>query len=184
MAIPINFDLFVRNHPFHDKIYSLVGQPLKKQAKDGKWSPCAIQVSYALNNSGAPLPKSSSFITNEPPIGTRKVRLFPGGGDIYIIDVYDMRAYLDGRYGEAENYRGSKDKMIEAISGRQGIIRFGRAHVDVWEGDRFHQQASPSLPGIPVTDSGTWGAASTKQIGIFFWEVGSRERESLEVSRY
>lgn len=178
-AIPIDFNLFLSKHPYHNEIRALIGEPLKGMVIKNKWSPCCIQVSYALNNAGAPIVENSYF---GPEMG-RKVRLFRGGEDLYIIDVFDMRAYLDGRYGEAENYKGTKQAMIDEIRGRTGIIRFGRAHVDVWEGERYHQQHRRDLPDSAawaVSEAGAWGAPSVSQVGIFFWPVASRPRQSTE----
>ena len=68
---------------------------------------CCLQMSYALNNSGVPI-KAYEF---RNPVAGRKVRAFQSGGRNYLFEVSDMRFYLDNRYGQAENYQGSKQTM-------------------------------------------------------------------------
>jgi hypothetical protein len=109
----------------------------------------------------------------------RKSRFVPDKmGRLYLIEVCDMGAYLNGRYGQAENFKGSLQTMKDKISGRKGIIRFGRAHLDLWEGARFHQEGTGQMPDtwakgqIPVAD---WNRPSVKSEGIYFWEVGSSQ---------
>ncbi len=168
-AIPINFDYFLSNHPFHYEIYSKVSGKVASYHP-----PCCIQVSYALNLSGAPIVEGDYDV---PEMG-RKSRFIPDdAGRLYLIEVCDMGAYLNGRYGIAENYQGTKDEMKKEIEGRKGIIRFGRAHIDVWEGDRFHQEGTGSMPDAwakgqpPVV---VWDAPSVKTVGIYFWPVALR----------
>jgi len=50
----------------------------------------------------------------------------------YIYAVPDMKIYLNKRYGIAENYKGSKQKLVDKISNRQGILAFGHFHIDLW----------------------------------------------------
>jgi hypothetical protein len=169
--IPINFDMLLTNHPFHNQIRALLSEPLKSQVVNGNWSPCCIQVSYALNRAGAPI-EDASFPSPEM---RRAVRLFKSGSENCIIDVFDLRGYLDSRYGPAENHKGNKEQMIAAISGRKGIIRFGVTHVDLWEGDRYHQQFRKDLPDSgawAVTEAGAWKAPGVDTVGVFFWQVG------------
>ena len=169
--IPINFDVLLMHHPYHNQIRALLREPLKSLVIKGNWSPCCIQVSYALNRAGAPI-EDASFYSPEM---KRGVRLFKSGAENCIIDVFDMRGYLDGRYGKAENFKGSKEQMIAAISGRKGIIRFGTTHVDLWEGDRYHQQFRKDLPDSgawAVTEAGAWKAPGVNTLGVFFWQAG------------
>jgi hypothetical protein len=165
--IPVDFSKLLDNHPFHYQIYSMV---------DGEVAayhpPCCIQVSYALNLSGAPIETG----TYKVPERGRNSRFYPDKrGRLYLIEVCDFGAYLNGKYGPAENYRGTEAQMKAKIAGRKGIIRFGEAHIDLWEGDRFHQEAGPSLPdnwakGQPPVV--IWTRPSVKATGIFFWETG------------
>jgi hypothetical protein len=178
-VIPIDFDQLLNNHPFHYEIYS------KINGKVATYSPpCCIQVSYALNMSGAPIVMGDYYV---PEMG-RKSRFIPDdGGNLYLIEVCDMGAYLN-KYGVAENYKGTKEQMKKQIEGRKGIIRFGRAHIDIWEGDRFHQENTVNMPdnwakGQPPVV--VWDRPSVKSDGIYFWEVGGvtfRERPLYSVA--
>lgn len=178
-VIPINFDNFLNNHPMHNEIRNLLSDPLKASVIKNKWSPCAIQISYALNKSGATIEDAAENFRS-PEMG-RNVRLFKSGSENCIIDVFDLRAYLDNRYMKGENYKGSKQQMIDEIQGRRGIIRFGNTHFDVWEGDRYHQQYRTDLPDSgawAVTEAGAWQAPDISHIGIFFWQVALREHKT------
>lgn len=165
-SVPVVFDKLVKNHPFHYEIYSKIDGEVAQYHP-----PCCIQVSYALNMAGAPIERGEYKV---PEMG-RKSRFFSDKSNrLYLIEVCDMGAYLNGRYGVAENHRGTTEQMKAAISGRKGIIRFGRDHIDIWEGDRFHQEGGPSMPdnwakGKPPVV--IWGLASVKSTGIYFWEA-------------
>jgi len=163
MAIPVGFDILLKNHPYHYQIKSLVDGPVA--APSYLHAPCCIQASYALNLSGAPSEKGDYYV----PEYARKSRFFPDkSGRLYLIEVCDMGAYLNNRYGIADNYKGTKAQMEEKIAGRKGIIRFGKAHIDLWDGEQFHQDGM-RLPDFPVI--GVWDAPSVKTLGIFFWEA-------------
>ena len=60
------------------------------------------------------------------------MRAFQSGGRNYLFEVSDMRFYLDNRYGQAENYQGSKQTMTSPIEGRTGILAMGHRHIDLW----------------------------------------------------
>src|SRR5689334_15978333 len=159
--IPIDFNTFVGNHPYHYEIYKKINGPVAKFHP-----PCCIQVSYALNQSGAKIVEGDYYV----PEMARKSRFIKDDkGDLYLIEVCDMGAYLN-KYGVAENYKGSKDEMKKKIEGRTGIIRFGKAHIDVWEGTRFHQEYTTSMPdnwakGQPPVV--VWDTPSVKTMGIY-----------------
>jgi|SRR5690242_4847864 len=160
--VPVNFSTLKAKHPAPNQILALIGGALKESAVKGKWETCTIQVSYALNRSGAVI---ENYAFEDKSLATGKVRAAKSNDDMsYIFAVPDMRVYLNNRYGLAENFKGSKQQMIAGISGRQGIIAFGHRHIDLWEGDRFHWQAR-------YVD--LWGFESVKMRGIFFWEVTS-----------
>ncbi|MDQ6786795.1 MAG: type VI secretion system amidase effector protein Tae4 [Acidobacteriota bacterium] len=167
MAILVDFAQLLTNHPYHYEIYSKISGEVAKYHP-----PCCIQVSYAMNRSGAAITKDDYSV---PGMG-RNSRFFSDDtGNLYLIEVRDMGAYLDGKHGIAENFKGSKDEMKKQIDGRKGIIRFGNAHIDLWEGDRFHQENTTSMPDnwakgqLPVV---VWERPSVKAVGIYFWEVG------------
>src|SRR5947209_17469577 len=107
-VIPVEFNKLLRNHPYHYEIYSKIDGDVA-----GYHPPCCIQVSYALNLSDSPIQRGDY---NVPEMG-RKSRFFSDkSGRLYLIEVCDMGAYLNGRYGvAAENYKGKTDEMKERI---------------------------------------------------------------------
>src|SRR4051812_17151808 len=110
-TIPIDFDQLLTNHPYHYEIYSKIDGDVAKYHP-----PCCIQVSYALNLSGAPVMKGDYPV---PEMG-RTSRFFPDkSGRLYLIEVCDMGAYLTGRYGGGYNYQGSTEKMKKDIEGKK-----------------------------------------------------------------
>lgn len=161
-TIPVSFDTLKEHHPSYREIRALIGGPLLRSVRAGNWETCCIQISYALNHSGAVIENYASY--DNTAMG-RKVRALKSNDDrYYIFEVTDMKTYLNGRYGVAENHRGKKKGMIDAIRGRTGIIAFGHRHVDLWEGERFHwQQLYIDL----------WLHESTTKRGVFFWQVGA-----------
>ncbi len=158
--VSVNFDTLKGKHPNYQHIRSMIGGELGRFMV-GKET-CAVQVSYALNHSAAVI---EAFSFADPSLHGGKVRaLESNDGFFYIFGVPDMKVYLNNRYGLAENYKGSKNTMIENIKGRRGILAFGHRHIDLWEGERFHwQQLYRDL----------WGFDSVKVRGVFFWEVTS-----------
>lgn len=175
-SIPIDFITFRNNHPHFTEISS------KVEPQVAVWQPpCCIQISYALNNSGAPIVKGDF---NSPEMG-RKVRYVKDSkNNFFVLDVFDTAAYLNERYGLAERFSGNKTQMISKINGRNGIIRFGTLHIDVWEKDHFHQQGGKGLPDKAMenkTAVQVWDNASLKTHGIYFWEItGSAARTDVE----
>lgn len=172
MTVPVDFTTFVNNHPFHFQMNNLLQDPLRKQKIANKWSPCAMQISHALNTSGLPVDEINCL---SPEMG-RQVRYFKSGPTLnYMIDVFDIAAYLNMRYGMCLRAKGTREQMIAAISGKNGIIRFGNEHIDVWMGDHYHQQYRKDLPDPSqwvVDERGAWAAKSVPSVGIFFWDVG------------
>lgn len=170
-TIRANFSTLLEYHPYHYEIKSLLSGPVKSISP-----PCCVQVSYALNHAGCPIVNQKFWV---PMMGRNCRFVKDARGSLYLIEVCDMTAYLNGMYGVAENYRGSKEEMRSAIEGRQGIIAFGRAHIDLWEGDRFHQENTANMPddwakgSKPVV---VWNRPSVKSMGIFFWEVGLKQQ--------
>jgi len=117
------------------------------------WETCCIQVSFALNRSGAPIKNKVGVVGLQ------------SGRDNFIIRVPTMRDYLDDEFGEAENYvGGARIAKISQIIDRTGILAFGDRHLDLWNRTDIHR---PSL----YIMSALWEAKSTLDKGIFFWEV-------------
>jgi Type VI secretion system (T6SS), amidase effector protein 4 len=165
MGIPVDYETLQTNHPFHYQIYSKINGEVSKYSP-----PCCIQVSYALNMADAPIERGDYFV---PEMGRYSRFASDAKGRLYLIEVCDMGAYLN-QYGTAENYKGTTEQMKSRIAGRQGILRFGAAHIDLWDGKRFHQEGGPSMPDSwaagqpPVV---VWTRPSVLSTGIFFWEA-------------
>ena len=160
--VSVNFDTLKANHPNYQQIKSLLGGDLLANVNAGRWETCAIQVSYALNRSGAVI---EDYAFEDYSLSTGRVRaLTSDDGMNYIYGVPDLKVFLNNRYGLAENYQGSKQQMIDNIQGRKGILALGHRHIDLWEGERFHWQHL-------YLD--LWGFDSVKLRGIFFWEITS-----------
>ena len=157
--VPVNFDILLDKHPSWRTIRSLVkGIP---KIVDNT---CAVQLSYALNRSGAVI---EDYEFEDASLATGRVRAFVGNDQMsYIYAVPDMKIYLNKRYGIAENYKGSKQKLVDKISDRQGILAFGHFHIDLWLLDDI--QRPEDYKDV------LWSSASVQQRGIFFWEVTSK----------
>jgi hypothetical protein len=160
--IPVNFEILREHHPSYKQIKGLIGGPLLASVNKDNWETCCIQVNYALNHSGKAI---QEYAFHNPDMG-RTVRAVKSNDDMnYIFEVTDLKAYLNSRYGIAENYKGTQQEMINNIRVRYGILALGHRHVDLWEGERYHWQDL-------YLD--LWKSESVKKRGIFFWEVTSK----------
>ncbi|MFN8179224.1 MAG: hypothetical protein U0167_14935 [bacterium] len=77
-----------------------------------------------------------------------------------------MRVCLDRKYGDAENFKGPKVKMVEALQGRQGIRTFGYRHIDPWMGKDIQRPVDYLMDYL-------WTNESLQLRGISSWEVTS-----------
>lgn len=117
----------------------LIGGSVRKHFEDPKFAAykntCAIRVSRALNYAGQPIPWAGGGLPN-PYMADKKIRT-DGGGDKrhYIYSVYDLRAYLTGKYGQPRKFSAAITQQELAKKGLQGIIVFAFYHADVWKGD-------------------------------------------------
>ena len=156
--VSVNFALLKEKHPTGSGIRSLL-----KDIPAYVNETCCVQMSYAFNHAGAAI-ENYQFAN---PLYKRKVRAFQSEDRMnYIFEVSDMRFFLDNRYGQSENFSGSKENLIANIKGRTGILAFGYRHIDLWRGDNIHR------PEIYRMDY-LWTNESLKVRGIFFWEVTS-----------
>ena len=119
----------VENYPANydvDGIAALIEGAVGANLRDPKYvaykDTCAIRVSRALNYAGAPIELSVK--------GVRADR----GGDKkwYIYSTYDMRKYLDTRYGKHLT-KGAATTAAD-MADLKGIIGFGYLHIDLWDG--------------------------------------------------
>ena len=126
MAVQVSFESLKSNHFSHENfIGRLRGRIAAFLAGPPPQSTCATQISYALNGAGAMI---EAYEYESPEVAGKKVRaLQDDARRNYIYSVIDLKVYLNNRYGQAENYKGSKDEMIAKIRGRQGILAFGHS---------------------------------------------------------
>lgn len=116
----------------------LVGGQVKEHFEDEKFSAykntCAIRVSRALNYGGDPVPKGGGGLSN-PYMDNKKIRTDKGGdGNYYIYSVYDLCAYLTGRYGHPKRFKNTLTQSELAAKNVKGIIVFAFVHADIWNG--------------------------------------------------
>ncbi len=116
----------------------LIGGSVQEHFEDEKFKAykdtCAIRVSRALNVGGDPIPKGGGKLAN-PYMADKKIRTDKGGdGKFYIYSVYDLRAYLSGRYGQPKKYKRSITQEELAKENVKGIIVFAFWHADIWNG--------------------------------------------------
>jgi len=119
------------------------------------WETCCVQMSYALARSGHKVSYSNK---------SRVLR--DGFGNEYLLDVAEMRGYLNGFQDAEKIERPARIPrwLVQAVlSGRKGILAFGGRHIDLWNGSRIH--------GESYIESALWEAASTIKNGLFFWEL-------------
>jgi Type VI secretion system (T6SS), amidase effector protein 4 len=107
--IPVDWGVLMLNHPS----YLDIGNKVKGIPKG--WETCCIQISFALNKSGAPIRNKGGMVGLQ------------SGRDNFIIRVSTMRDYLDDEFGEAENYVGgariAKISQIIRSNGHSGVRR-------------------------------------------------------------
>lgn len=149
-------------HGFSDLVGGVIGREIKKNG----WETCASQISYALNHSGESIGKADIGKASNPNLLKGSPRaLSDRDGQLYIFSVIDMIVYLDGKYGKAENIKGSAQNMRDAVEGRPGIITFGFRHVDLW----YYEPIAKIFRSHYYI---LFNDPSAKKRGIYFWELG------------
>jgi hypothetical protein len=115
-------------------VATLVGGTCGDNITKYDWDTCCIRLSHALNYSARPV-EGFSGIAN-PGLGpTAKVRASKGGDNKwYIYSCYDMRAYLEVRFGLPKTFHHAFEDVD--LSGLKGIILFGMRHSDLWDGSQ------------------------------------------------
>jgi hypothetical protein len=122
--VSVNFDSLTSNHPSYQRIRSML-----KGIPSYVDETCTAQLSYALNRSDGVI---GNYAYPDASLATGKVRAFRGSDGLsYIFAVADMKVYLNSTYDDAENFKGSKQQMVEGIKDRHGILAFGHRHIDL-----------------------------------------------------
>jgi hypothetical protein len=157
MAITADFDTLWANLPQYFEVRKII-----TNIPEG-WETCCIQMSHALNMAGLPINYGN------------KNRVLQFHGREHMLDVTEMRGYLNTTYEDAETISrvDVNGKLIARIAlqgyldQRQGIIAFGGRHIDLWNGTQIH--------GKNYIQSALWEANSAIRDGIFFWDVSDSE---------
>jgi hypothetical protein len=87
-----------------------------------------------------------------------KVRASKGGDNKwYIYSCYDLRVYLQNRYGHAKRF-GSFE--TSDLSGVRGVIMFAFRHVDLWNGTEVRYNTDFTDGTKKVQEILVWETAS------------------------
>jgi hypothetical protein len=128
------------NYPVDDKaavVTRVGGSILRNFNSDPNYNTCCIRTSLALNSSGAHISKHyCDQLKNKyvPP----KVRASQGGDKLwYIASVYDMRVYLEHKYGHPKHFKRMSKDELAALNTGPGILMFFAPHCDLWDGSRL-----------------------------------------------
>ena len=109
-------------------VATLVGGTCGDNITKYDWDTCCIRLSHALNYSARPV-EGFSGIAN-PGLGpTAKVRASKGGDNKwYIYSCYDMRAYLEVRFGLLKTFHHAfKDVDLSGLKGASSSLECGTA---------------------------------------------------------
>lgn len=113
---------------------------------------CAIRICRALNYAGDPIPPVSHV---DNPYIKGKIRYdFGGDKKRYIYSTYDMRVYLNLRYGHGKKFPSSSTSGD--LSGVKGIIAFGFLHLDLWDGSDCYNHCYFGSPSIANDSIYVW----------------------------
>jgi hypothetical protein len=137
-----------------DTVATLVGGPIGKNITDYKWETCCIRLSRALNYGGRPITGFSAI--KQKGLATGQVRAGQGADKLwYIYSCYDLRAYLEARFGNPKrfgSYEGSD------LSGITGVIMFEARHVDLWNGSEVRYNTDFTDGSKTVKNIYIWAA--------------------------
>ena len=116
---------------------SVGGSILNDFNSDPNYNTCCIRTSLVLNKSGVPISKSfCDGLQNRyvPP----KVRAGQGADkNWYIASVYDMRVYLEARFGQPKRFKRMSKEELMALNTGPGILMFFSPHCDLWDGSKI-----------------------------------------------
>jgi hypothetical protein len=155
-TIPVDFTKFMAAHPN--------GEKFAKAHPDwpDDWENCCAKISCAFNATD-PVAKFDYPDKLSPTGKARATRL--KDGLYYLLAVHDVRSYLSNKYGEPDRF-GSKEEIVKATAGRNGIIAFGLRHVDVWYSQNIHYPSDYNMDYL--WDKSHWGNEK-----LMFWDVGT-----------
>jgi hypothetical protein len=117
---------------FNDNLEALNAQRAE-EGKDplrpmGHSTSCCMQASLSFNATNSPIPKAGSRDRENTTLN---------GGKHYILAVNEFRAYLTYRYGPTDQVSDWSQ-----IKGVRGVLIFGDAHIELWDGDQPLQSSA------------------------------------------
>jgi len=140
------------------EVAKLVGGNCGDSITKYNWDTCCIRLSRSLNYSARPV-TGFSGIANPGLGSTARVRAIKGGDDKwYIYSCYDLRAYLEARFGYAKKFNGGFAKVD--LSGVKGVILFGMRHSDLWNGSEVRYNADFTDGTKTVSEIRVWETPS------------------------
>jgi hypothetical protein len=175
----VEFDALLANYPVNTALPPHLSKALSDIKKYNPQSTsCVMQVCEALNKSGVKIPAKEKFRADEKLANGKIYERYtqeypPGSGNYFILAVDELEAYLRKYHGSptvtvksAGSTETNGGKLTKSIQGLQGIITFGKRHVELWDGDSYVQNKEAYV----MADGWLWQAAY-----IYFWEVGTRK---------
>lgn len=128
------------NYPIDDKhevVTRVGGSILSDFNHDPNYNTCCVRTSLALNKSGALISKKFCDGLKNPYVPP-KVRAHQGHDKLwYIASVYDMRVYLEARFGHPKHFKRISKQDLAALKTGAGILMFFAPHCDLWNGSEL-----------------------------------------------
>lgn len=148
------------NYPIGTKeeVATLVGGACGASITKYDWDTCCIRLSRSLNYSARPI-EGFARIAN-PGLGSGVTVRAKQGDDTrwYIYSCYDLKAYLDARFGYAKKFVG---KFADVdLSGIRGVILFGMRHIDLWDGSEVRYNTDFTDGTKEVREIRVWATPS------------------------
>lgn len=159
--IPLDFTAMRKAYKFHDRladgtpvgteVHDWITAQNKYEAEHGlkKSTTCCMQASMGFNATTRKITQSGS--------GERDNTKGAKTGNYYILSVDEFRAWLTYTFGPTSKVKGKAD-----VPDGPGVLIFGNAHIEFWDGKEV-LQAPPLMSG-----SWMWG-----QSPIWFWHIGA-----------
>lgn len=155
MTLPPLKKLF-DNYPdgSREEVAVAVGGDIAANIRKYDWETCCIRLSLSLTLSGQPIEGFSRMVN--PHMEDRKVRARKGGDKKwYIYSCYDLRVYLDNRFGKPRKFGSYETSDLSDI---QGVIMFAFRHVDIWDGAKVKYNKDFTNGTKTVSDIYIWPA--------------------------
>ena len=110
----------------------LVGGTVGDNITKYHWETCCIRLSRSLNYAGRSVEGFATMANPYMDGPNPKVRASKGAdGRWYIYSCYDLRVYLEKRFGRAKKFGSFAESDLSDV---RGVIMFAFRHVDLWNG--------------------------------------------------